>query len=66
MYIFSDDAKFFRQIDSHDDEILLQNDMNEFEKWTNKWLLKANPEKCSTIRIGKKTKSINYKLEYNT
>ena len=45
-YLFADDTKIFRVINSLDDQHILQNDLVKLENWSDKWLLKFHPEKC--------------------
>lgn len=51
--MFADDTKVFRQINSREDAINLQNDLEMLEKWTETWLLKFNADKCHVLTLGK-------------
>ena len=53
IFLFADDIKVFRPILSEKDSLELQNDINSLDEWTNKWLLKFNPDKCHVLRMGK-------------
>ena len=53
VYLFADDTKLMRKVTSSDDAKALQRDLNELEAWSNKWLLRFNPEKCHVLTIGK-------------
>ena len=53
VYLFADDTKLMRKITSNDDADALQRDLDELEAWSNKWLLRFNPEKCHVLTIGK-------------
>ena len=50
-YLFADDTKIFRVINSLDDQHILQNDLVKLENWSDKWLLKFHPEKCKLFTI---------------
>lgn len=51
VYLFADDAKVFREIKTHQDHIILQEDINKLMVWSNKWLLKFHPDKCVSMKI---------------
>ena len=51
IFLFADDCKFFRQVDSEEDTDIMQEDLNTLHDWSNKWLLKFHPDKCVTLRI---------------
>ena len=50
-YLFADDTKIFRVINSLDYQHILQNDLVRLENWSDKWLLKFHPEKCKLFTI---------------
>ena len=45
-YMFADDAKVFKDISNIEDNKILQNDIQELENWSDKWLLRFHPDKC--------------------
>ena len=51
--MFADDTKIYRQIRSHEDAISLQNDLLKLERWSEKWLLNFNADKCHVLTLGK-------------
>ena len=53
VFLFADDTKMFRKIISENDSIIVQNDIETLEQWTNDWLLKFNIKKCHVLTIGK-------------
>ena len=53
VYLFADDTKILRQVSSADDAIMLQNDLDSLERWSNDWLLKFNADKCHVLTLGK-------------
>ena len=52
--MFADDTKLWTRICNKDDSSTLQTDLNNFKKWSDKWLLLFNPEKCKVMHIGHK------------
>ena len=51
--MFADDTKVFRQINSREDALKLQEDLLKLQEWTDKWLLRFNAEKCHVLTMGK-------------
>jgi len=49
--IFADDTKIFRPINSEQDVVELQNDINNIAAWGIKWGLTFNIQKCKTLPI---------------
>ena len=52
-FLFADDTKIFKAIQNEQDAAELQADIDELERWTNKWLLKFNPDKCHVLSMGR-------------
>ena len=52
VFLFADDTKLFRKIQSQKDVEILQEDINKLIKWSNLWLLKFHPDKCVYMGIG--------------
>ena len=52
--LFADDCKLFRNVSHEQDVELLQNDIFTFVSWCDKWLLKVNPQKSTTVTISLK------------
>ena len=46
IYLFADDTKVFISIASVDDHSELQHDLEQLEKWSEKWQLSFNANKC--------------------
>ena len=42
IYVFADDAKFFRHVNQSQDSSELQEAINILHKWSSQWLLKLN------------------------
>ena len=51
--MFADDTKIFRKITSLADALMLQDDLQKLEEWSNIWLLKFNADKCHVLTLGK-------------
>ena len=51
--LFADDTKIFNQVKSRSDALLIQEDINELEQWSDKWLLRFNTDKCHVLTLGK-------------
>jgi hypothetical protein len=45
--MFADDTKDFKDISDTEDNKILQNDMQELENWSDKWLLRFHPKAIS-------------------
>ena len=52
-FLYADDTKIFRQISTQKDSEKLQNDIENLEDWSNKWLLRFHPDKCHVLTLGK-------------
>jgi len=50
--MFADDTKIWRIISKVEDSDGLQQDLNKLARWSDKWLLRFNPEKCKVMHIG--------------
>lgn len=55
--LFADDTKLYREIKSYRDVEIMQNDLNNLQKWSDKWLLKFHPNKCKVLSIKSKEKT---------
>ena len=52
MQMFTDDTKLWRWIHTVGDSLSLQEDLHKLIKWSDKWLLRFNPEKCKVMHVG--------------
>ena len=59
--LFADDAKIYSVVNNAIDQENLQSDFKKLDNWSQEWLLKFNPEKCSHLHLGKYT-GTSYKL----
>ena len=46
----------------HSNQLDIQDDLDKFEQWSGKWLMKFNPCKCKVIYSGKNNTKYDYKL----
>ena len=53
LLLFADDTKLY----THDDILTLQEDLDQLNEWTKKWLLTFNPEKCKHLHIERHQRS---------
>ena len=62
--LFADDCVLYREVKNQEDCELLQADLENLEKWEEKWSMSFNPDKCNSISITRKRNKLchNYKL----
>ena len=51
VYLFADDTKIFKVLNSENDKDMLQSDLTNLMDWSKKWLLSFHPDKCKHIHI---------------
>lgn len=61
--LFADDTKVYREISSLNDCEILQYDLNNLSKWTDKWLLRFNATKCKSMHLGKSNDKFKYYVQ---
>ncbi len=49
IYLFADDAKIYKYVSKLEDKVALQQSVNNFMKWTDRWLVKVNVNKCKVM-----------------
>ena len=54
--LFADDSIIYRKINSNIDHQIVQTDLTELEKWSDKWQIQFNLSKCVHLPITNKTK----------
>ena len=52
--LYADDVLIYRTINSEQDHMILQEDLNMLQKWADTWLMTFNPTKCEFIRVSHK------------
>ena len=62
--LFADDCLLYRTINSEEDVIQLQNDLDHLSAWANKWQLRFNVMKCTIMHFTRSQSPLlsNYKL----
>ena len=62
--LFADDCIIYRSIESKNDCICLQNDLDHFSQWNNLWQMKVNITKCAVIHCSR-SRSSTLQYTYN-
>ncbi len=52
--LFADDCLLYRTIANISDTTSLQADLNQLMAWADKWQIRCNASKCSTLRVSRK------------
>ena len=60
--IFADDTKLYKEINNLKDYEDLQDDIYELCRWTTKWLLFFNANKCKVLLIGNNNPRFDYEM----
>ena len=63
--IFADDTKIFNAINSSDDNVILQEDIDNLVNWSKKWQLPFNMEKSKLVQYGRNIMQHTYYIEGN-
>ena len=68
--LFADDSYLYKTIDTPQDTLQLQKDLDALTKWENEWSMEFHPDKCKLLHITNKLKPIeasyymhNHKLD---
>ena len=64
--MYADDFSLYAVINSHNDRIAFQNELNELCVWASMWGLKINFDKCKVLHFGRHNFNFEYKLEGHT
>ena len=62
--LFADDSYIHKEIETVNDAVALQNDLDDLVKWENEWSAEFHPDKCKMLRVTNKRKTLNHKYEY--
>lgn len=60
--LFADDCLLYREINTFQDHITLQQDLRNLQQWANDWGMRFNATKCNILSIGNKS-SYFYELD---
>ena len=63
MRMFADETKIWRGIQVVGDSLSLEEDLHKLTKWSNKWLLRFNPEKCKVTHVGHNVRTEYHMME---
>ena len=61
--LFADDALIYRTINSIEDQVVLQQDLNRLESWAKSWGMVFNPSKCYMMQIGRGRNILSHMYE---
>ena len=59
---FADDTKLFRKIKGNGDKQQLQDDIDKLIKWSEKWQMLFNFQKCKCLHAGHGNTGVNYEM----
>ena len=60
--LYADDSKLLANVETDEDRLRLQEDLNRIVDWTNTWLMKLNYSKCKIMHIGKRNPKSTYSM----
>ncbi|CAJ0965440.1 unnamed protein product [Ranitomeya imitator] len=60
--IFADDTKLCKAVNTREDSILLQMDLDKLETWAERWQMRFNNDKCKVIHMGRGNQYHHYTL----
>ena len=63
-FLFADNTKIFRAITSRSDALHLQADIDSLKRWSEKWGMEFNLDKCHVLTLGK-FENTKYTHRYN-
>ena len=61
--LFADDTKLFTRSDGEAATTAMQEDLNRLQQWSNDWLLRFHPQKCSVLKLGSKKSGTKYTMK---
>ena len=61
--LFADDTKLFTRSDDEAATTAMQEDLNRLQQWSNDWLLRFHPQKCSVLKLGSKKSGTKYTMK---
>ena len=56
---FADDTKFFGVVNSTEEHVGMQDDLNKLLSWSKEWQMLFNVEKCKVMHFGRRNASYN-------
>lgn len=64
--MFADDTKLYSTVNKVEDAAKIQCDLDNLQKWSEKWLLRFNADKCKSMHIGSGNPHCNYHMGETT
>ena len=64
--LFADDTKLYTRSDIPGATTTLQDDLDKLQKWSQDWLLRFHPQKCSVLKLGSKKSEAEYTMHDGT
>jgi hypothetical protein len=61
--LYADDTKIISIVDTHQQSLNLQNDLNKVQNWSKTWLMKLNTKKCKVMHFGKFNNNFKYQMQ---
>ncbi|CAJ0963248.1 unnamed protein product [Ranitomeya imitator] len=58
----ADDTKLCKAVNTREDSILLQMDLDKLETWAERWQMRFNNDKCKVIHMGRRNQYHHYTL----
>ena len=51
--LFADDCQLYREVNSMEDALVLQSDLDKLFTWSREWQMRFNPTKCYTLQVSR-------------
>ena len=64
--MFADDTKLFGRSDTEEGIQNLQNDLDQLQLWSDRWLLRFHPQKCAVMKLGYRKSEASYSMPIKT
>ncbi|KAL8606268.1 hypothetical protein ACOMHN_039804 [Nucella lapillus] len=61
--LFADDTKLYTRSDIPGATTALQADLDKLQQWSQDWLLRFHPQKCSVMKLGSKKSEVEYTMQ---
>lgn len=66
MRVFADDSIIYRPIESPDDHLILQHDLQLVTDWCDAWQMRLNSSKCKIMTFSRKNSNHSFLYYINT
>ena len=61
--LFADDTKIYTRSDVQGASQTLQEDLDQLQGWSERWLLRFHPEKCHVLKVGNEKSNTQYHMK---